>query len=103
MVHGGLLRAQTLLLLEFLVEAEHGALLVHAHVAGTAAARGKVAAGGRRSELDARCWSSGGAAVGDIRGVDTGYVASSAAARVEVGFGGGMRLGDVEVDHFECW
>lgn len=101
-VDGGLLAAQALLLLEFLVKAEHGALLVCAHVASTATTRGKVAGGRRKSELGARCWAGSCAAVGNLRGLDAGYIASTAATRVEVGLGGWVRLGDVEVDHFDC-
>lgn len=94
--------AQTLLLFEFLVEAEHGALLVCAHVTGTATTGGKVAVRGRRSELGAGCWACCCAAVGDLRGLDASNVAGTSTARVEVGLGGGVRLGDVEVDHFDC-
>ena len=101
-VDGGLLAAQRLLQLEFLVEAEHGAFFVRAHVAGTTTTGGKVAGGRRRSELDAGCWASSCAAVGDLRGLDASYIAGTAATRIEVGFGGGVRLGDVKVDHFDC-
>ena len=101
MVDGSLLAAQTLLLLELLVEAEHGALLVGAHVSCAATARSKVACGRRRRELDARCWTCGGAAIGDLRSLYTGHVASATTTRVEVGAGRRVRLCDVEVDHFD--
>lgn len=41
-VDGSLLGAKALLLLEFLVEAEHGSFPLAVHVAGATAARGKV-------------------------------------------------------------
>jgi hypothetical protein len=102
-VHGSLLGAETLLLLEFLVKAEHGAFLFAVHVACAAAARGEEGVGGRRSELDTGCWATGCGAVGEVVGLDTGYVAGTAAARVDVGATDGrVRLGDVEGDHFAC-
>jgi hypothetical protein len=100
-VDGCLLRAQTLLLLELLVEAEHGALLLAAHVSGSASARCEVAASRGRRELDTGGWATGGCTVGEVGGLDAGNVASSAAARVDVGAADGwVRLGDVEGRHF---
>lgn len=99
-VDGGLLAAQTLLLLELLIKAEHGAFLVGAHVASTTTSGGEVPVGGRRSELDTRCWACCCAAVGDLRRLDTSDVASTPTARVKVRLGGRVRFGDVEVDHF---
>jgi hypothetical protein len=100
-VDGCLLRAQTLLLLELLVEAEHGALLLAAHVSSAAAARGEVVVGWGRRELDARRGASGGCAVGEVGGLDAGDVASSTAAGVDVGAADGwVRLCDVEGRHF---
>lgn len=99
MIDRGLLAAQTLLLLELLIEAKHGALLVGTHVSCAATARSKVACGGRGGELDARCWACGGAAIGYLRSLYTGNIASATATRVEVGIGRRVGLGDVEVDH----
>jgi hypothetical protein len=99
-VDGSLLGAQTLLLLQFLVEAEHGALLFTVHVACTAAARSEVAGGRWWGQLDARCWATGGLAVGEVGGLDAGDVAGAAAAGVDVGAADGwVRLGDVEGRH----
>jgi len=55
MVHGSLLGAQTFLLLQFLVEAEHGPLLLAVHVAGAAAAGVNVGGG-----------ADGGVGFGDV-------------------------------------
>ena len=99
-VDGSLLGAEALLLLELLVEAEHGALLLAVDVAGAATAGGEEGVGGRRSELDAGCWARGGLAVGDVGGLDAGDVAGAATARVDVGAAyGWVRLGDVEGRH----
>lgn len=101
-VDGGLLAAQTLLLLELLVKAEHGALLVCAHVTSATATRSKVAGGRGSSKLDAGCWARCVTAVGKLRGCNASDVSCTAAARVKVRLGGGVRLCDVEVDHFDC-
>lgn len=99
-VDGGLLRAKALLLLELLVEAEHGTLLLAVHVTSAAAARGEEGVGRRRSELDTGCRARGGLAVGDVGGLDAGDVASTATAGVDVGAAyGWVRLGDVEGRH----
>lgn len=99
-VDGSLLGAEALLLLELLVEAEHGTLLLAVHVASAATARGEEGVGGRRSELDAGCWARGGLAVGDIGGLDAGDVTGAATARVDVGAAyGWVRFGDVEGRH----
>lgn len=103
-IDGRLLAAEALLLLEFLVEAEHGTFPLAVHVSCSTAARGEVSVGGWRGELDARCWAGGGLAVGERLGRDAGYIASAAAARVDVrGADGGVGLGDVEGRHFVCF
>ena len=100
-VHGCLLGAQTLLLLEFLVEAEHGALAL-LHVAGAAAASRVEGAGGGCGELDARGGPAGGGACGEGAGGNAQSVAGAAAAGVDVGgFDRGVGLGDVEGWHFD--
>ena len=101
-VDGCLLGTQTFLLLEFFVEAEHGTLLLAAHVSGSATARGEVVGGWGSSELDAACWASCGCAVGEVALLDASYISGSAAARVNVGgLDGWVRLGDVEGRHFD--
>lgn len=100
-VDGGLLRAEALLLLEFLVKAEHGTLLLAVHVAGAAATRGEEGVGRRCGQLDARCWARGGRAVGEVGSLDAGNVASTATAGVDVRVSDRwVRLGDVEGRHF---
>lgn len=101
-VDGGLLGAEALLLLELLVEGEHGTLGL-LHVAGTTTANGVDGVGGRRCELDARGRARGSLSRSDLRSLDAHGIASTAATRVEVvGADGGVRLSDTEVDHFEC-
>lgn len=100
-VDRGLSRAKALLLLELLVKGEDGTLAL-LHVAGTATANGIEVGGRGRGELDARGGSGGRVAGSDLRGLDAHGIASTAAARVDVGAADGwVRLGDVEVDHFE--
>ena len=99
-VDGGGVLPEALLLGEFLVKGEHGALLLAVDVAGAATAAGEEGVGGRGAELDAGCWARGVLAGGDVLG-DAGYVASSSTTVVDGGCGGGrVRLGDVVGDHF---
>lgn len=101
MVHGCLLGTKALLLLEFLVEAEHGALLGGVHVACAATTGGEVRCGWRRNQLGARCWARGCWAVGEVVGLDAGNVASAATTGVDVGAAyGWVRLRDMEGNHF---
>ena len=100
-VDGCLLGAETFLLLEFLVEAEDGAFRL-LHVAGTATTGGVEGVSRWGRKLSARGWASGSGARGDVCSLDAHSVTGTATARVHVGGGGGVRLADVEVDHFDC-
>lgn len=98
-VDRGLLGAQTLLLLELLIEAEDGAFRLP-HVAGTATASSVSGIGWWRRQFGAGCWARGSWAGGDFSRLDTHGVASTAAARIHVVGGGWVWLVDAEVDHF---
>lgn len=99
-VDWGSMFAKALLLGEFLVKGEHGALLLAVNVASSATAGGEVNVGGRRSELDARGRARGVGAVGDGR--DAGHVSGTATSKLDVVGEGWVRLGDVVGRHFDC-
>ena len=101
-VDGGGVLPEAFLLGEFLVEAEHGALLLEVDIAGTAAARGEETVRRGRSELDAGGRARSITSVGHVLGVHAGDIASSTTAVVDVGGRDGrVRLGDVVGDHFD--
>jgi len=96
------------LAVEFLVEAEDGALLLVVHVACTTTAGcivGVGVGGAGDSELGARGRAGSISACGELAGVDVGDVASTTSARVDVVAGRDrwVRLSDAVArgDHFE--
>lgn len=100
-IDGSLLRPEALLLLQLLVEAEHGAL-ASLHVACSAATCGIDEVGGRWCQFDTRGRPAGCLAVGDLVRLDAHGIASATTAGVDVGRADcRMRLGDVEIDHFD--
>lgn len=102
-VDGSGVLTETLLLGEFLVEAEHGAFRFAVHVTGSTAAGGEESIGWRRSELDEGGRARGIGTRGHVLRVDASSIASAATAGIVVvgGGDGWVRLGDVVGKHLE--
>jgi len=104
-IDGSSVLAEALLLGQFLVEAEHGALLLAVNVAGAATARGKEGVGGRRREREERSRSGRIGTSSGRLGVHTGDITGAAPTGVvDVGGrDGGVWLGDLVGWHCGCW
>jgi len=83
-VNWSLVGGDLALTLEFLVEAEHGSLLLAVEVSCAATACGEVGIWWCWADGCLRCWARGIRAGADALWVDLSYIAGAAASRVEV-------------------